>query len=369
MSEAIEWDQRRSDHHAPHVPLELVPALDETIGPAGTKAASSRRVADATLSLWADSVDDLESARKACQNRLESLRRMGALPGMPGVDELEALLATMQVLENSAVRSLEQAMKAHPLGPWVARTIGVGEKQAARLLAALGDPAERDNPSQLVAYCGLDPVVPIDHRRSELQPTDVGRDDTSASRAQGSLDVQNQDGTAGSNLSGSHVAFDTQTTSAPADGHPGDHRGGDTHGSFVAGVARTRRKGQKSNWSSKAKSRLWLVAKQCVMYDGEPDKNGRSRVRSPYRDIYDAGRKKYADAVHVHQCQNTKRPTREMKNFVPNGCGTTEHPEWGAPGSPLRPGHQHARALRLVMRAILIDLWVEATTIANEERP
>jgi hypothetical protein len=32
-------------------------------------------------------------------------------------------------------------MRAHPLGPWVKRTTGVGEKTGARLLAAIGDPA------------------------------------------------------------------------------------------------------------------------------------------------------------------------------------------------------------------------------------
>jgi hypothetical protein len=48
-------------------------------------------------------------------------------------------------------------MRKHPLGPWVKATIGIGETQAARLLASIGDPATRANPAQLWAYCGYAP--------------------------------------------------------------------------------------------------------------------------------------------------------------------------------------------------------------------
>lgn len=368
MSETLEWDQDGCEAQRSVVPLKLMSAPDETSGSAMPMPCPSRRVADATLSMWADAVDRLESARKASQNQLQSLLGMGALPGLPGMDELETHLGALLHLEASAVRSLERAMKVHPLGPWVARSVGIGEKQAARLLAALGDPAQRSNPSQLVAFCGLNPIVPGGQGLNDAHMGTVVGDDPSASRAQGPHGTQQVVGAAGSDLSGDQTTADSQSGGAPADGHPGDKRQCELHVPPVAGVARTRRRGQRSNWSSKAKSRLWLVAKQCVFYDGEPDKNGRARARSPYRDIYEAGREKYADTVHVHQCQNTKRPSKNMMNFVPNGCGTGEHPEWGAPGSPLRPGHQQARAMRLVMRAILIDLWVEAKR-QNEVEP
>jgi hypothetical protein len=56
------------------------------------------------------------------------------------------------------------AVKAHPLGEWIGAQVGVGEKQAGRLLGVLGDPANRFDPeaeemvsrtvSQLWSYCG-----------------------------------------------------------------------------------------------------------------------------------------------------------------------------------------------------------------------
>jgi len=57
--------------------------------------------------------------------------------------------------------------------------------------------------------------------------------------------------------------------------------------------------------------------------------------------------------VHEFECRNRKRPP-----MGPNGCGTSLHPEWGAPGSPWRPGHINAHAHRLVWKAFLKDLWI-----------
>lgn len=45
-------------------------------------------------------------------------------------------------------------MRRHPLGPWVLAQKGVGLKTAGRLLAILGNPADRPNPAKLWAYCG-----------------------------------------------------------------------------------------------------------------------------------------------------------------------------------------------------------------------
>ncbi len=52
-------------------------------------------------------------------------------------------------------------MKSHPMGQWVNSQVGIGFKQAARLLSALGDPyinANTEKPrtvAQLWAYCGF----------------------------------------------------------------------------------------------------------------------------------------------------------------------------------------------------------------------
>lgn len=98
------------------------------------------------------------------------------------------------------------------------------------------------------------------------------------------------------------------------------------------GVAQRRRKGEKSNWSAKAKSRAFLMAQSCV-----------KAVGGEYRALYDAAREHYQDAVHPHDCVR---------------CGPAGKP---APaGSPLSAGHQHARALRIVAKEILKDIWLEA---------
>lgn len=114
--------------------------------------------------------------------------------------------------------------------------------------------------------------------------------------------------------------------------HPGDHGGSDTHGTGCAGVAPKHTKGQQGNWSDPARMRAYLIATSCI----------KART-SPYRAVYDAGREKYADSVHSVPCVR---------------CGPSGKP---APaGSPLSAGHQHARALRLVAKAVLKDLWLES---------
>lgn len=81
--------------------------------------------------------------------------------------------------------------------------------------------------------------------------------------------------------------------------------------------------------SPKAKMLVRLIAEACM-----------KQTRSPYRDVYDTARAKYADRVHDTDCPQCLKD--------------------GVPGGPWRPGHQHAAALRLVGKTILKDLWVAA---------
>jgi hypothetical protein len=120
--------------------------------------------------------------------------------------------------------------------------------------------------------------------------------------------------------------------SVPANGH----RSSNTHGSSTAGgptVAPKHCKGVKSNWSDEARMRAWLIATSCV----------KQRHGTRYRDVYDTTRAKYADVVHAAPCAQ---------------CGPRGKP--ALPGSPLSKGHQHARALRAVAKAVLKDLWRES---------
>ena len=190
---------------AQHAPAPVVPLLD-----------------DPTLALAADMLDDLERVKIASQNRLRSLTddtpdadgvlRGSAMPlTHPEVARLAALVQMVEAAEHQAVLNLQRAMRNHPLGPWVKAQRGIGEKQAARLLAKIGDPCVNATAgtyrtvSQLWAYCGL------------------------------------------------HVV---------AGGDPG-HTPSDTH-SRPAGVAARRQKGQKANWSTDAKTRAWLIVQSCM---------------------------------------------------------------------------------------------------------
>jgi hypothetical protein len=119
------------------------------------EAHGSTGLADALLLIYADAVDDLERVRIATTNRIGALRRVKGMEGTPEERRLVALAESLQALEHSAVLELQRAMRAHPLGGWVKATVGVGEKQAGRLLAAIGDPADRPNVAKLWAYCGF----------------------------------------------------------------------------------------------------------------------------------------------------------------------------------------------------------------------
>lgn len=151
------------------------------------------------LARYGDILDDLENTRMANANRYGALARAGAV-GSAEANLLADLVEGLEHLEHQATLGLSKAMRRHPLGPWVKRTVGIGEKQGARLLAAIGDPywnaaadRPRRGPAELWAYCGL------------------------------------------------HVL---------------ESPGG--------GVAARRQKGQRSNWNGLAKSRVWLIAGSCV---------------------------------------------------------------------------------------------------------
>lgn len=184
-------------------------------------------------------LDDLERLRIATGNRISAFEREGYDPE-PYRPQLDALLK----MEHQATLALQRSLRKHPLGPWVKRTIGVGEKQGARLIAAIGDitynhaeDRPRRGPAELWAYCGFRP----DQRR---------------------------------------------------------------------------RKGVKSNWNAQAKMRAFLVAESCIKHR-----------TSPYRVDYDQARASW------------------------------EHRD-------IADGHKHAHALRVVAKAVLRDLFLEARKAA-----
>lgn len=208
------------------------------------------RPADSLLRLLADSLSEVEKVRIATSHRAKAIERMGGAD-LPQAERLRSMTEALAAIEHGAELELRRAFRKHPLIGFQKSKKGIGEKQLARLLAEIGDPAERRTVSQLWAYCGM-----------HVLPAGQGSPDTQATPA--------------------------------------------------GGQAPRRKRGQRANWNMVARSRVRLIAESCI-----------KKMDSPYRPFYDAGRAKYAD--------------RDWSDL-----------------------HKHNAALRLVAKAILRDLWVEA---------
>lgn len=217
-----------------HVPAADIPG-HATIGtqpghagddgqPAAIPPSISRVVpllADPLLALAADVLDDLEKARISNENRLRQLTRsiedkdgetrgFGLDEAHPDVARLAALVSMLAAAEHQAALNLARIMRHHPLGPWARGIKGVGDKQAARLLAAIGDPYIRP-------------------------------------------EITRDDGT---------VEPSRPRTVSELWAYTGNHT--------IGGAAPKRRKGQQANWSTDAKMRAYLIAESCVKHRDSP---------------------------------------------------------------------------------------------------
>lgn len=250
---------------------KLVPRAGSTslghVGRETHSATAQGTLRSLTLGLAADVLDDLEKSRIANENRLRALGEFTP-DAHPELKRLRAIVDGLRDLEHKAGLNLDREMRAHPLGVWVLAQRGVGVRQAARLLAAIGDPYVRDTygedgtatlaprtVAQLWSYCGY---------------------------------------------------------------------------SVIDGAAARRRKGVKSNWSSVAKARAYLIAESCMKAGGD------------YRKLYDARKKLTEGRIHAGPCPQ---------------CHNAEI--W-------RDGHRHADALRVVAKEVLRDLWCEARRLHEE---
>jgi hypothetical protein len=315
-----------------------------TKGDSTTKAGTS--LADPFLALAADVVDDTERTKIANQNRLRQLTRVGedsdGLERGFGLDEthpdvrrLASLVAMLEQVEHDATLNLARKMREHPLGPWVKQQKGVGDKQAARLLAVIGDPyinsatGQPRTVSQLWAYSGLH-VLPVGQVANGAQNTVAGGD---PKRPVGQDVIAHQDGHAGgSNPGVSQSSADTQSVHA---GSGASTSGGDLGQgsldaqSLSAGVAARRQRGQQVNWSTLAKTRAYLVAE--------------SMLRAGNREVYDRRKAATEGRLHVAPCVR---------------CGPSGKP--AQVGTPWSAAHRHADALRIVSKDLLKGLWREA---------
>lgn len=129
---------------------------------------------DPFLAFAATVLDDIERVRIANENRVRQLTRTepdedGELRGFglpddhPDVAVLKGVVEALSAIEATATKSLQKRMRKHPLYAFTKGMRGVGDKQVARLLAAIGDPHwhnAENRPrtvSELWAYCGFRP--------------------------------------------------------------------------------------------------------------------------------------------------------------------------------------------------------------------
>jgi hypothetical protein len=302
-----------------HPSLSVSLEGDQTEGGSAATSDSSMptgraSLADPFLALAADVLDDTERTKIANENRLRQLTRsvadsdgeergFGLDESHPDVANLAALVELLGQVEHQAVLQLQRKMRKHPLGPWIKAQKGVGDKQAARLLAVIGDPYWNDlhdrprTVSELWAYSGLH-VLPASQAAADAHILRAGRD------------------------------------SSPAGGDTGQCRS-DLH-RLSAGVAARRQKGQKANWSTLAKTRAYLISE--------------SMLRAGNREVYDKRKAATEGRLHSSPCVR---------------CGPKGKP--ALPGSPWSDGHRHADALRIQSKELLKGLWREAKRLHEEQ--
>jgi len=118
-----------------------------------------------------DTLDDLEDLRISTENRYRALTRdvadadgavrgLGLPPEHPVVVQVGKTLDLLQTQEHQMTLAVQREVRKSVFADWVKAQKGVGEKQAARLLASLGDPAVNESTGefrtlrQLWAYAG-----------------------------------------------------------------------------------------------------------------------------------------------------------------------------------------------------------------------
>lgn len=198
---------------------------------------------------FATLLDDIEGLRKAQGNRYRILtgtepdsdgvvRGFGLDESNRSVEIISKVNTDLSWIEETVIKELQKVMKAHPLGPWVKAQKGVGEKQAARLLAAIGDPYYVEPRAEQVEE------IEYDHGTIEKRVTPAQE---GGPRTVSQLWA----------YAGLHV----------------DRR---------ENKAIRRKKGVQSNWKTEIKTRAYLVATSCIKTDGR------------YRKVYDERRSRTA---------------------------------------------------------------------------
>ena len=132
----------------------------------------SFQMSSGPLALMAELLDDLERTRIANENRYRQLTRtevdkdgevrgFGLPEDYPAAVAVKSMIDALTTMEVTATKNLNTELKNSPLHPWLKAQRGVGDKQGARLLAAIGDPywntlhGRPRTVSELWAFAGL----------------------------------------------------------------------------------------------------------------------------------------------------------------------------------------------------------------------
>lgn len=333
-------DHTRSDAHGPSVggtqtfPAAIVAASPNTTPPQGNPTATGGQVIcdthrqrapggwlrDPVIGVLAEVLDDLEKVRIANANRVRILTRdeadsdgenrgFGLTEDHPEVAKLALTVKALEAAEHAAILNLQRALRKHPLAALQKRHKGLGEKQFARLLAVIGDPYWNDlhQRPRTVSELWAYCGFHVIRASGSGQPTSGAQEDSAA---------------AGSNV------------------RPDGHHELDNQGRNAVGVAPKRQRGQQSNWSEDARKRVWVIASAMPKFPG-----------GHYEQVYRAAREKYVDATHPADCMR---------------CGPAGKPALA--GSELSDGHKHARAIRIVAKELLKDIWRESRDLYEGEQ-
>ena len=140
-------------------------------GPVAALKTSGGSLVAGGLRAACDTLDDLEDLRISTENRYRALTRseedvdgevrgVGLSADHPVVAQVGRTLDALREQEHQMILAVQREIRKSVFAPWLKKQKGIGEKQAARLLASIGDPALNESTGefrtlrQLWAYCG-----------------------------------------------------------------------------------------------------------------------------------------------------------------------------------------------------------------------
>ena len=119
----------------------------------------------------------------------------------------------------------------------------------------------------------------------------------------------------------------------------------------IDGKAARRKKGEKSNWNSFLKSKLYILSDCLMKLNFDPGTKQPLKYRKLYNDY--KHRQENKSKCHLTKEEHCKNKDAEV-SWLPNGC---------------TKGHTHNMALRYVQKMFLQDLWLKWYELEGIEPP